>query len=104
MSSCWARTRSPFFGSNSIVSLLGAAMSGMKTALVDLPLGTKPRASVLVSAPTVILAVTANGALRLSRCSRARWRKGWFGAGLGNIGVGSILWMVICAAVVLYFW
>ena len=81
-----------------MLSFVGAAMSGMETALVDLPLGTSPRASVLVTAPTVILAATANGGPGLSRCSRARWRSGWFAAGLGNSGVGSRLWMTICAA------
>ena len=41
--------------------------------------------------PAVILAVTASGGPGLSRWSRARWRSGWFGAALGNSGVGSTL-------------
>src|ERR1035437_1114885 len=73
-------------------------MSGIGMAVVDLPLGTSPRTSVLVTAPTVTLAVRASGVPVLSRTSRARWRNGWFGAAFGKSGGGSMLWMVICAA------
>ena len=59
-----------------MVSFVGAAMSGMESAFVDLPPGTSPRVSVLVTVPRVILAVRAKGVPGLSRCNRARWRSG----------------------------
>ena len=77
-----------------MVSFAGAAMSGTGMALVDLPLGTSPRSSVWVDAAEGDSG--RHGQRLRRRCpgsSRARWRNGWFGAALGNSGVGSILWM-----------